>query len=61
VRVTIAGRSTSTDREGRFVLTGLPTGALPVNVSAQGFASQSFQILVPEDKSLSLNLVPSLQ
>jgi hypothetical protein len=61
VRVVIAGRTTLTDREGRFVLAGLPAGALPVVVSAAGFASQSFQILVPEDKSLSLNLVPSLQ
>lgn len=60
VRVTIAGRTASSDREGRFVLNGLPAGPLPVNVSAKGFASQTFQILVPEDKSLSLNLVPAL-
>jgi hypothetical protein len=60
VRVTVGGRPVSTDRDGRFVLTGLSRGEHRVTVTAAGFAAQSFPILIPEDKSISLNLVPSL-
>ncbi|MEB3330229.1 MAG: carboxypeptidase regulatory-like domain-containing protein, partial [Candidatus Sericytochromatia bacterium] len=60
VRVTVEGRPVSTDRDGRFVLTGLGRGEHRVTVTAPGFATQSFPILVPEDKSISLNLVPAL-
>jgi hypothetical protein len=60
VRVAVGGRPVSTDRDGRFVLTGLTRGEHRVTVTAAGFAAQSFPILIPEDKSISLNLVPSL-
>jgi hypothetical protein len=60
VRVTVGGRPVLTDRDGRFVLTGLVRGEHRVSVTAAGFAAQSFPILIPEDKSISLNLVPSL-
>jgi hypothetical protein len=60
VRVTIGGHPAVTDTAGRFAVQGLPAGRLQVVVTAAGFASQTFDILVPEDKSLSLNLVPAL-
>jgi hypothetical protein len=60
VRVTVGGRAVVTDRDGRFQLVGLTRGEHRVAVSLKGFAAQSFPILVPEDKSISVNLVPSL-
>jgi hypothetical protein len=61
VRVTIGSLAAVSDKDGRFEVLGLATGAHTVSVAADGFSRQTFTILVPDDKSISLNLVPSLQ
>ena len=48
-------------RGAEYAINFLPKIRVEVVVTATGFASQSFDILVPEDKSLSLNLVPALK
>lgn len=58
--VSVGGKRATTDGAGRFQLEGLPGGKLRVEVSAPGFASQSFEVMLPEDRTISLNLVPSL-
>lgn len=60
VHVNIGGHTSTTDASGRFSVQGLPPGRLQLVVTASGYASQSFDIIVPEDKSISLNLVPAL-
>lgn len=60
VRVIAGNEQAVSDRDGRFELRGLSQGAHTVSVSASGFSAQTFSILVPDDKSISLNLVPSL-
>lgn len=51
---------TMTDSTGRFNFNALPAGKHVVTITARGFAPQTFEILIPEDRELAINLVPSL-
>jgi hypothetical protein len=59
--IVIGGKTAHTDREGHFNFPAIPEGLLPVSVTARGFATQNFNIVVPDDRTLNLNLVPALQ
>jgi len=62
-RVTVveAGRTVTTDPEGKYRITGLPTGVYVVSVSAIGFAPQARRVRFT-DRELALDFVlkPSL-
>jgi hypothetical protein len=52
-KVSVAGRASApsqTDTEGRFVLVGVPHGALKLNVQRNGGPPQSFTLTVPSDE-----------
>jgi iron complex outermembrane recepter protein len=62
-RVTVveAGRSVTTDLEGRYRITGLPTGVYVVSVSSVGFAPQARRVRITDQElSLDFALKPSL-
>ncbi|MBE3123251.1 MAG: carboxypeptidase regulatory-like domain-containing protein, partial [Planctomycetes bacterium] len=54
-----AGRSTTTGSDGRYQLSGL-TGTLTVQVSAGGYANQTFTVTLTADASRDLTLTTSL-
>lgn len=62
-RVTVveAGRTVTTDPEGKYRLTGLPTGVYVVSVSSIGFAPQARRVrLTAQEVTLDFALKPSL-
>ena len=59
-RITLRGKTVVTDASGTFSLTGLPAGLWEVSVTAPGFAPQVFNVKIPDDKVLNLNMVPAL-
>ena len=62
-RVTVveAGRSVSTDPEGRYRISGLPGGSYVVSVSSIGFAPQAHRVrLTDQETVLDFALKPSL-
>uniref|UniRef100_UPI002FDFE188 beta-sandwich domain-containing protein n=1 Tax=Silanimonas lenta TaxID=265429 RepID=UPI002FDFE188 len=56
-RVTVAGVATSTNREGRFRVAGLPAGRHTVEVDFVGYAPQRFEIEVGAERGARAEVV----
>ena len=52
------GKSATTDRSGRYTLTGVPLGSVTLNVSADGYISGSKSLMLVADQSADIALLP---